>query len=114
MTAELVKALCCWAREQRRRKVRRFVRGLSADELGYIADFLGAFTLEAGHREQTGRGELEVDLARFEHWRCAGLPRMFTREAAGLLEDEEHKMILLLEYLDYCGFERSLDHAAPA
>jgi hypothetical protein len=69
---------------------------LSSDELQYIADFFGACILEAmGSCGQPARTEDEVALfERFRH------PRPEHNDA---LEDHQHKMILLVEYLSRSG-----------
>jgi len=102
-------------RDQRRSRTRRFLLGLSGDELQYIADFLGSHILEADHRPECGRWQLAEDIAKFECCRfAAACDRRGRRRASVSFEDNEHKMILLLEYLDRCGLESSLDRAAQA
>jgi hypothetical protein len=104
VTAELVRALCSFAGVRKRRKARKFLQGLSVDELNYIADFLGACVLESNHPFWETRGELAEDVARFESCRRGSAPeRARSRRAANSLQDREHKMILLLEYLSRCG-----------
>ena len=89
MRADLISAItsCTGARHQR--QSRKFLQGLSTDELQYIAEFLGASILESAHRA-AGRGELAESIAFFERRRPA---------AAASARDRDHKMILLLEYL---------------
>jgi len=74
-------------------EARRFLRGLSCDELQFIAEFLGACVLEARHDCARGRGELAREIASFQAATGAG-------EAS---PDREHKMILLLEFLCRSG-----------
>ena len=105
MSDELVRALCSCVGDRRRRRARRFLQGLSADELEYIAEFHGSCILEAEHLGST-RGQLAEDVARFERCRRAASPN---RKA---LPDEDHKMILLLEYLSCCNPRRALARAA--
>lgn len=85
MRTSLVSALCACAGDRQKRKARRFLEGLSADELQYIADFLGACILESGCG-------------------CTSSPsRMAESIASGrCLEYRDHNMILLREYLDRC------------
>jgi hypothetical protein len=72
------------------KKARRFLLGLSTDELQYIAEFLGACVLESVGRSAASRRDLADGIAQFQQVR---------RAPADCLADQEHKMILLLEYL---------------
>ncbi len=109
MRASLVSALCSCVVDQKRKRARRFLQGLSSDELQYIAEFLGSCILEAHPRPPCTRGELAEDITRFERCRRAAhpaAPRCRPRPDAGALRDNEHKMILLLEYLCRSGLTR--------
>jgi hypothetical protein len=76
-------------------KARRFLRGLSSDELQFIAEFLGARILEAPESSARDRADLARQIGRFQQARtCAAQAR---------LADQEHKMILLLEFLCRSG-----------
>jgi len=66
------------------------LQGLSRDELQYIAEFLGACVLESLGRSALSRRELADGIAHFEQVR---------RASPDSGSDQEHKMILLLEYL---------------
>jgi hypothetical protein len=108
VTVELVRALCSCAGDRRRGKARRFLQGLSADELNYIAEFLGSCILESNHRLGSTRGQLAEDVARFERCRREAAPdRNECRRASISLQDNDHKMILLLEYLSRCNSYKS-------
>ena len=96
MQRTLVAALVSCVDGSLRGKARRFLVGLSSDELEFIAEFLGACILESSATcRRRSRAELSARIAEFQHAR-------FTR---GRLqpEDQEHKMILLLEYLCRTG-----------
>ncbi len=71
-------------------KARKFLQGLSQDELQYIAEFLGACALESVGHAAFNREELAEGIRQFERVRSA---------RTGRQSDREHKMILLLEYL---------------
>jgi hypothetical protein len=86
----LVAALIACTDTGYRAKARRFVSGLSADELQYIAEYLGACILESSGRCRCSRAELAEGIAQY---RRANVP----------VADEDHKMILLLEYLCRTG-----------
>jgi len=86
----LVAALAACAETAARARVRRFLAGLSADELEFIAGFLGSCILESSQRCGCSR------------WKIAGRVAGIEQERAGCgnrLADRDHKMILLLEYL---------------
>jgi hypothetical protein len=87
----LVAALLSFADAPFRAKVRSFLNGLSLDELGFIAEFLGSCILESGQRSQCSRAQLARRIAEFQQARLGGVPLNSP--------DQEHKMILLLEFL---------------
>lgn len=86
----LISAITACAEERFQKKARRFLLGLSTDELQYIAEFLGACVLESVGRSEFSRREMAQGIAQFEEVR---------RGRGGCPADQEHKMILLLEYL---------------
>ena len=90
MRTVLISAITECAEERFQKKARKFLQGLSRDELQYIAEFLGACVLESWGPVPLGRRELADGITHFEQVRCA------CRDRGG---DQEHKMILLLEYL---------------
>ena len=95
----LVHALSsCVAGNQKRRAV-RFLEGLSADELEYIAEFLGACIMEHSPGASRSRTELADCITAFE--RCSRPGCLL----ADSLSNQEHKMILLLEYLCRSGLK---------
>jgi hypothetical protein len=69
------------------------LRGLSADELQFIAEYYGACILERPVGCRGNRGELAARIAAFQRARSSVTPRA----------DIDHKMILLLEYLCSVG-----------
>jgi hypothetical protein len=85
---ELADALVACAESPCRAKARRFVNGLSSDELQFIAEYLGACILESARQCQRSRAELAERLAEFQR-----------SHSTTLGADQDHKMILLLEYL---------------
>jgi hypothetical protein len=72
--------------------------GLSSDELQFIAEFLGASILESTEKGRCSRSELAERIAQFQRGRLGCCP--------GCSEDQDHKMILLLEYLCRSGSPR--------
>ena len=95
--ASLVKALSTVALGERRRSVRRFLQGLSAAELKYIASYMGACLLESAlHARGVSRDQIAWDIVHYECCR-RGSPLF-----AGCSGDAEHNMILLLEFLSCC------------
>ena len=90
MRTALISAITSSAEGRFQEKARKFLQGLSTDELQYIAEFLGACVLESLGRSAHSRRELADGIAQFEQVR---------RASADCFDDQEHKMILLLEYL---------------
>jgi len=95
MRTALISAIAACAEERLQKKARRFLQGLSRDELLYIAEFLGACVIESPEHGACSRSELAESIAHFEQARSA---------PAGRRGDREHKMILVLEYLRACNY----------
>ena len=81
----LVTALAACAESPARARARRFLRGLSADELEFIAGFVGACILKSAENTARAAESLEHEC------RIAG--------SGPGRRDREHKMILLREFL---------------
>ena len=97
MRNSLVAALVACADQPLKSTARRFLDGLSSDELQFIAEFLGSCMLEPQVRYARNRAGLAERIARFERAR-ADRARMRST-------DQELKMILLLEYLCRSGVQ---------
>jgi hypothetical protein len=93
----LVVALESCADHSLQEQARRFLKGLSCDELQYIADFLGASLLESLHACGT-RAQLSQHVADFQRERA---------RQGFCSDDQDRKAILLLEYLCRGGDRRS-------
>ena len=98
MRSSLIAALVACADRRLKLEAHRFLLGLSSDELQYIAEFLGACLLEPSRTSQSSRAQLAEEIAYFQRARPGGQP--------GRSADQEHKMILLLEYLCRGGLDR--------
>jgi hypothetical protein len=72
--------------------------GLSSDELQFIAEFHGACILESTEKGRYSRSELAERITEFQRGRLRCPP--------GYSEDQDHKMIVLLEYLCRSGSRR--------
>ena len=96
----LVRALSLCVDDSQKRDIKRFLLGLATDELQYLAEFLGSCILESGWRWHGNRAQLAEAIKQFDRSR-----REPCRCSAGSLrdQDQEHKMILLLEYLCRSG-----------
>ena len=106
--ATLVKALSIVAVTDRRTRARRFLQGLSTDELRYIASYLGACLLESDLRSRSvSRDEIAWEILQYEWCR-----KREPQRALVVSGDVEHKMILLLEYLSACQCGAALKVAA--
>lgn len=104
--ASLVRALSTVAISDRRRIARRFLQGLSHEELRYIASYFGACVLEAAlQSEPVSRTHIAWEVLQYECSRTGD-------HACTLSPDLEHKMILLLEYLTCCRRLPALQIAA--
>ena len=104
MRTALVTALAAVADSSQRSRARRFLQGLSGDELRYIADFLGACILEESGDCACSRLQLADRITEFQQARrtCSCSDQSDS--------DRDHKMILVLEYLGRSG----LRHGYPA
>ena len=98
MQNALVAALVSCADRPLKPRARQFLVGLSFDELQFIAEFLGACVLESTEEGRCSRSELAGQIAEFQRGRLRCSP--------GCSEDQDHKMILLLEYLCQSGSPR--------
>lgn len=98
MRDSLVAALIACADQPSKPKARRFLAGLSADELQFIAEFLGSCILDSQEPRSLSRPALAERVARFQ------LVQSCRRPARS--NDREHKMLVLLEYLR-CGAARA-------
>ena len=88
MRSNLVAALVSCVDRPLKTRARRFLLGLSSDELQFIAGFLGCCILESSEDTGNSRAQLAGRIAEQQQTR-----------AQRCRWDQEHKMILLLEYL---------------
>ena len=93
MRTALFAALVECADDSRKLRARRFLTGLSADEMQFIADFLGASILDPAPPHLRSRSEIAERIEAFHR----------SAAAHSVSPDTEHKMILLLEYLCRCA-----------
>ena len=98
LRSSLAAALISCADSPHRSQARRFVQGLSADELEFIAAFLGACMLDSCGNSCASQAEWAERVARYQQEPAA---RGSIRS-----DDREHKMILLVEYLCRSGVPR--------
>ncbi len=98
MRTALISAISSCSNQRQQSKARRFLSGLSSDELQYIAEFLGACILDTAAYHSASRREVAEGIKRFA--RARGHATTIPTET---LSDQEHKMILLLEFLCACG-----------
>ena len=99
MRRALVAALASCADSSLRSKTRRFLAGLSFDELQFLGEFLGASILECDCRRPPNQGQLSVRIGEF---RRARRPR-----GGAAAADQDHKIILLREFLSVSGLEQA-------
>ncbi len=103
MRPALLAAVSSCVDRSRQPKTRHFLLGLSCDELEFIADYLGSCILESARRSQCSRDQLASRITEFQQAR--------TGRSAARTPDQEHKMILLLEFLCRSGMQ---GHLIPA
>ena len=84
----LVAALVSCADSPHKLQARRFAQGLSADELQFIAGFLGACVLDSASGTGATPAQWAERIARYQQISAGRHPA-----------DQEHKMIVLMEYL---------------
>jgi hypothetical protein len=91
----LVAALVSCADGSLRPKTRRFLAGLSCDELQFLADFVGASIVECACRYPRRRSQLSLGIGEFQKARRA--------RCNAASADQDHKVILLREFLSVSG-----------
>ena len=99
MRRAFVAALASCADSSLRSKTRRFLAGLSFDELQFLAEFLGASILECDCRRPRNRAHLSIRIGEF---RKARRPR-----GGAAVADQDHKIIILREFLCLSGLEQA-------
>lgn len=95
MRSDLVAALASCSDGPMKYKTRRFLAGLSRDELQFIAEFVGSSILEAAESCPHSRREVAERIAEFQRMRANGSP------------DQDHKTILLFEFLRRSGIQKA-------
>ena len=98
MRSDLVAALASCSDDPMRFKTRRFLAGLSRDELQFLAEFVGSSILEAADSCSHSRREVTERVAQFQSTRANRLST----------PDQDHKTILLLEFLRRSGLKASV------
>ena len=99
MRRALVAALASCADGSLRPRTRRFLAGLSYDELQFLAEFLGASILECACRYPRTRSQLSLRIGEFQRVRRA--------RCNAASPDQDHKIILLREFLTVSGLEQA-------
>ena len=92
----LLAALVWCVEKSQRSQARDFLSGLSCDELAFIAEYMGSCILESAPGRRCSRAQLARSIAEFQ-----------SRSSGGRSADQEHKMILLLEFLCRGGVQGS-------
>jgi hypothetical protein len=94
----LVTALSACVDKPQQSKTRHFLSGLSSDELQFIAEYIGSCILDSARLCCCSREQLAGRIAAFQRARQETL---LVSQA-----DQEHKMILLLEFLCRIGMQQ--------
>lgn len=98
MRPTLVTALSAVVDKPLQPRARHFLSGLSCDELQFIAEYVGSCILDSAFVCGCSREQLAARIAAFQQARQA--------ETAACSADQEHKMILLLEFLCRTGAQQ--------
>jgi len=93
----LVTALSACVDKPQQSKTRHFLSGLSSDELQFIAEYVGSCILDSTHMCCCSREQMAGRIAAFQRGR---------QDPPTCLADQEHKMILLLEFLCRIGMQQ--------
>lgn len=107
MRSVLVAALAAYTDAPLKPEARRFLGGLSRDELQFIAEFLGASILDSAEPCGGSRRELAQRIAEFQRARHAACRPLSS-------PDQDHKTILLLEFLCRSGLLQKAPAAVRA
>ena len=99
MRSVLVAALASCIDGPLKSQTRRFLGGLSCDELQFIAEYLGSSILESVEPCAGSRPELAERIAEFQRSRLGASSRSSP--------DQDHKTILLLEFLCRSGLRKA-------
>ena len=94
MRSVLVAALASCTTSRSKSQTRRFLVGLSRDELQFIADYVGASILESAQDGPCSRPELAERMVELQRNRSSH-------------PDLDHKTILLMEFLGRSGLGRT-------
>ena len=94
MRSVLISALVGCADGSLKSRSRRFLQGLSSDELQFIAEYLGSCILESSGAGCGSRAELALRVAQYQ-----AAQYQTARAVPALSADQDHKMIVLLEFL---------------
>ena len=97
MRSVLISALIGCTGGSLKSRSRRFLQGLSSDELQFIAEYLGSCILESSGAGSGSRAELALRVAEYQAARRPALSA-----------DQDHKMILLLEFLCRSGVKPAM------
>jgi hypothetical protein len=91
----MILALSAWAGDGVGTRARRFLSGLSSDELQFLAEFVGACILESADDVETAAAMVQ--------WRhCRMVERSLQHR------DHEHKILVLREFLGRSRYQAAL------
>ena len=107
MRSVLVAALASCTEGPRNSEALRFLTGLSCDELQFIAEYLGSSILDSAELCSASRPEIARRVTEFQRARFGG-------SMPGSSPDQDHKTILLLEFLCRVGLVHSQPVAVRA
>ena len=104
--SNLVDAISSMFTAGREQAARRFLEGLSTDELRYIAAYLGTRVVDPGLPPPSqDRNQIAQSIERYEDAKKGPEPKTADRDSCCSRAQVAHQMIVLLEYLSVCSLD---------
>ena len=104
--SNLVDAISSMSTAGREQAARRFLEGLSTDELRYIAAYFGTRVVDPGLPPPSqNRNQIAQSIERYEDAKKSPEPKTAGRDSCCSRDKVAHQMIVLLEYLSVCSLD---------
>ncbi len=104
--SNLVDAISSMSTAGREQAARRFLEGLSTDELRYIAAYLGTRVVDPGLPPPSqDRNQIAQSIERYEGAKKGPKPKPAGSDTCCNGSNVAHRMMVLLEYLSVCSLD---------
>ncbi len=104
--SNLVDAISCMSTAGREQAARRFLEGLSTDELRYIAAYLGTRVVDPSLPPPSqNRNQIAQSIERYEGAKKSPEPKTAGSDSCCSRGKVAHQMMVLLEYLSVCSLD---------